>query len=287
QIVIKLLREDNEQLRERFAREARAIARLRHPNIVTIFDVGEQDGHPFIAMEYIQGHTLAELIRAARLHIAWKLRVIEELCDGLGFAHKVGIVHRDVKPANVMVEHEGAVKILDFGIARIAESGMTQAGMLIGTLNYMSPEQVAGSVIDSRSDIFAVGLVFYELLSCRQAFRGGLQNGILNRILHQEPPPLHEVAPDIDDEIVAVVIRALAKDPRARYQDMAGMRKEVQRVRQRIEAEAVPIASPDADAETMLIKETYQPVQQPPSPRRGTNRDELARRRTAQIAAQL
>ena len=119
QIAIKLLREDMEELRERFAREARSVARLRHPNIVTIFDVGEEDGQPFIAMEYIHGQTLAEIIRSEQQPpVSRKLKMLDELCDGLSFAHKMAIIHRDVKPANIMVEEEGGVKVLDFGIAR-------------------------------------------------------------------------------------------------------------------------------------------------------------------------
>jgi serine/threonine-protein kinase len=172
EIVIKLLIDDNDELRERFAREARSAARLRHPHIVTIFDVGDWEGQPFIAMEYIQGHTLAEIIRGSSpLSTVRKLRLIEELCDGLAFAHKTGVVHRDVKPANIMVDANGSLKILDFGIARIAESaGMTQAGMLIGSLNYMSPEQVTGQVVDNRRDIFAVVAVLNEQITSRQAF---------------------------------------------------------------------------------------------------------------------
>src|SRR5713226_5609335 len=195
QIAIKLLIENNDELRERLAREARSAARLRHPNIVTIFDVGELDGQPFIAMEYIQGQTLAEIVRNREaLTTTRKLQLIEELCDGLSYAHAGGIVHRDVKPANVMVDGNGSLKILDFGIARIGESsGMTQAGVVMGTLNYMSPEHIAGQPADYRSDIFAVGAVFYELLSYRQAFPGGLQTGILNRILHCRPEPLDTV----------------------------------------------------------------------------------------------
>jgi len=248
QVAIKRLRDDNDELRERFTREARSVARLRHPNIVTIYDVGEQDGEPFIAMEYVVGQTMAEVIQAALpLPITRTLEIISELCDGLGFAHKAGIVHRDVKPANIIVEPEGSIKILDFGIARIAESGMTQAGMLIGTLNYMSPEQVAGLVVDSRSDIFAVGAVFYELLTYRQAFPGGLHNGILNKILSEEPLSLAIACPGLDPEVIRVVERALHKEPEARFQDLASMRKDIARIQQRLESlppEALAAVSP-------------------------------------------
>jgi serine/threonine-protein kinase len=158
-VAIKVLTDDNDDLRERFSREARSAARLHHPNIVTIFDVGEYDGQPFIAMEYIQGETLATLIKErAPLPTVRRLEIIEQLADGLAFAHRIGIIHRDVKPANIMITRDGAVKILDFGIARIgSSSSMTMTGMLIGTLSYMSPEQGAGRPADNRSDVFAVG----------------------------------------------------------------------------------------------------------------------------------
>jgi hypothetical protein len=291
QVAIKLLRDDNEELRERFAREARSVARLRHPHIVTIFDVGEQDGHPFIAMEYLQGQTLADIIRAALpIDVPRKLQVIDELCDGLSFAHKVGIVHRDVKPANVMVEHDGAVKILDFGIARIAESGMTQAGMLIGTLNYMSPEQVAGQIVDGRSDIFAVGAVLYELLAYRQAFPGGLQNGILHRIMHGDPASLETACPGLDVEVIRIVDRALQKDPDTRYQDLQTMRKDLQRAKQRLEQnlpETVAVRPQEAP-DTIGLEAPTTPARRPSqTPRWGTDRDGLAKRRAAQVAAHV
>src|SRR5918994_382696 len=180
-LAIKLLRRgfDSDELRSRFAREAKAAGRLRHPNIVTIFDVGEHDGDPFIAMEFLAGETLQELIRhGARLSLARRLKLLEELCDGLSYAHRAGLVHRDIKPANLMVDAEGVLKILDFGIVRLEEGGSTAAGMLVGTVNYMSPEQVHGGEIDHRSDIFAVGLVAYELLTARQAFRGSIKEGL-------------------------------------------------------------------------------------------------------------
>jgi len=286
QIAIKLLREDMEELRERFDREARSVARLRHPNIVTIFDVGEQDGQPFIAMEYIHGQTLAEIIRSDyQPSVSRKLKIIDELCDGLAFAHKMAIIHRDVKPANIMVEDEGGVKILDFGIARIAESGMTMAGMLIGTLNYMAPEQIAGQVVDNRSDIFAIGCVMYELLALRQAFPGGLHTGIINRILYEHPPALDTICPNLDGEVVEVVRHALEKDPQARYQDLAAMRRDLQRARQRVdESDETIVVNPD--------KETVA-VERPPEKRssqagrRGTPPEALARLRATQLAVHL
>jgi Protein kinase domain len=287
QIAIKLLRDDMDELRERFDREARSVARLRHPNIVTIFDVGEQDGQPFIAMEFIHGQTLADIIRQEpQLAVVLKLKIVDELCDGLGFAHKMGIVHRDVKPANVMVEPEGHVKILDFGIARIAESGMTMAGMLIGTLNYMSPEQVAGKVVDGRSDVFAVGSVMYELLSRRQAFPGGLQDGILNRILNEHPPRLETICPGLNPEVIEIIGHALEKDPQNRYQDLTIMRKDLQRVIQ-LEVASEPTAVVDAEPtdETISVETDREGWRRTPVPRRASQREALARLRTTQTAA--
>jgi serine/threonine protein kinase len=286
QIAIKLLREDMEELRERFDREARSVARLRHPNIVTIFDVGEQDGQPFIAMEYIHGQTLAEIIRSDfQPSVSRKLKIIDELCDGLAFAHKMAIIHRDVKPANIMVEDEGGVKILDFGIARIAESGMTMAGMLIGTLNYMSPEQIGGQVVDNRSDIFAIGAVMYELLAQRQAFPGGLHNGIINRILYEHPPGLETICPGLDEEVVEVVRHALEKDPDVRYPDLAAMRRDLQRARQRVEeSDETVIVNPDK--ETVAVERPPEKRSSHPG-RRGTPPEALARLRATQLAVHL
>jgi eukaryotic-like serine/threonine-protein kinase len=289
QVAIKLLIGDNPELRERFAREARSAARLRHPHIVLIFDVGEHEGQPFIAMEYIQGQTLGEMINArAGLSLVRKLELIEELCDGLAFAHRTGVIHRDIKPANAMVDANGALKILDFGIARLTESsGMTQSGMLIGTLNYMSPEQVMGREIDNRSDIFAVGALFYELLACRQAFPGGLQNGILNRILQGQREPVETVCPGLDPDVVRVVDQALELDPERRYQDLTVMRKDLQRVRFRLEQSLTePTGLNRPQRRSAPVAPT--PVATPsPSPRRTAAREDLERRRTTQIEAKL
>ena len=265
EVAIKVLRGDDSEMRERFAREARSAAHLRHPNIVTIFDVGEEAGQPFIAMELIQGQTLAELIRTrAPLAIDRKLELIEALCEGLGFAHRAGVVHRDVKPANMMVDADGALKILDFGIARFGGGGgVTHAGMLIGTLNYMSPEQVMGKDVDARCDIYAVGLVFYELLAGRQAFPGDLDTGILNRILSVPPDPI-AAAPGVPPEVARIVDRAIAKDPNQRYQDLTAMRVELEQSRAElagtpirptaaVAAPAMDTAASDA-ASTILLR---------------------------------
>lgn len=286
QLAIKLLRDvDNDELRERFAREARSAARLKHLNIVTIFDVGEHDGQPFIAMEYIHGQTLAEMIRTGvALSLTRRLELIEELCAGLGYAHKAGIVHRDVKPANVMVDHEGVVKILDFGIARVAESGMTQAGMLIGTLNYMSPEQMLGKIVDGRSDIFAVGSVLYELLSGQQAFPGRLEHGVLAKILHLPPEPLEKHCPGLDTEVLTIVSKALEKDPAQRYQELTIMRRDLTKARHRLEKGDADTQVVGMSAEAATAVAEVVPVS---TPKRDALRDEVARRRAQQIDMQL
>src|SRR5262249_13373511 len=214
-VAIKLLKEqfDNEEFRERFVREARSSGRLKHPNIVTIFDVGEHDNQPFIAMEYVEGETLDSIVkRKAALSIGRKIRLMEELCAGLQYAHRFGVVHRDIKPQNVMLDADGVVKILDFGIARISGGrGLTKVGALIGTLNYMAPEQLTGApTIDARADMWAAGAVFYELLTYRQAFPGGMDSGILHRIIAADPEPLLTVDPTLDRDLVDIVTRCLA-----------------------------------------------------------------------------
>ena len=236
-VAIKLLREDveSDELRERFRREARSVGRLRHQNIVIVFDVGEDEGRPFIAMEYIEGQTLSGIIREKQpVAMDRKLQWIEQLCDGLAYAHRANIVHRDIKPANLMVDNDQTLKILDFGIARFghaAATGMTQSGTLMGTLNYMSPEQMTGRPVDHRSDIFAVGAVAYELLAYQRAFAGDIQDGILHRIIHEPPPPLNSVAPGVDRVVADVISKALEKDRDKRYQTLDDMRTEIQRFR--------------------------------------------------------
>ena len=283
-VAIKLLNEDNEELRQRFAREARSVARLRHPHIVTVFDVGEDAGRPFLAMEFVQGKTFSELIRArAALVTRRKLEMIEELCDGLAYAHKSGIVHRDVKPANVMVDANEEIKILDFGIARVAEStGVTRAGTLIGSLNYMSPEQISGRPVDHRSDIFSVGSVLYELLAYRVAFPGAIDDGLLHRLLYTEPEPLGVVCREIDPEVSRIVARCLEKNPEQRYPDLDAMVRDLQRIRSRMPSTDDSTTHIDEPREVPAVAR-HTPTPTPDSSRRSVDKEELSRRRSSQI----
>lgn len=232
-VALKLMRTTFAEgpLRDRFTREARAVGRLHHPNIVTIFEFGEHGNEPFIAMEYVEGQTLSNLIGQTEITLPQQLAIIDGLCAGLHYAHRAGIIHRDIKPVNVMVDNEGIVKILDFGIARAAALTLTQTatqpGTVLGTLNYMSPEQLSGKAVDQRSDIFAVGAVFYEMLAGRQAFPGNIDTGILQLMLITGPTPLSTLRPDLDPAIIAIVNRCLERDAARRYPDLGEMRKDL------------------------------------------------------------
>jgi serine/threonine protein kinase len=252
-VALKLLNAtlDSAELRERFGREARALAALNHPSIVDIYDSGEFRGSPYIVMEYVRGETLAESIkRRAHMSLTHKLKLMSELCSGLAHAHEAGIVHRDIKPANLMVDQHGRLKILDFGIARMHEASMTRIGgiqmtqvnMRIGTPGYMSPEQIEGGDIDRRSDIFAVGAVFYELLAFREAFSGSNTRQIETKVLESQPVPLLSIVQDLSPEIQAIIDKALAKDPRDRYQDATALEEALERQRWKLGLADTPTA---------------------------------------------
>jgi serine/threonine protein kinase len=239
EVALKVLRVDSDDLRERFLREARLAARLQHPNIVTIYDVGAHEDQPFIAMEFIAGETLGQLVhRRAPLTLSRRIALMEQVCVGLAYAHRHGIVHRDVKPANLMISRDsGVLKVLDFGVAgRVDADPALQGQMLMGTPNYMSPEQVVGQPSDHRSDIFSVGLVLYELLTYRQAFSGESQQSILLMVLNESPQPLAALVPGIDPALPAIVDRALEKSVDRRYPDLEAMRSDLSRVGQRVHA---------------------------------------------------
>ncbi len=238
-VAIKVARVHGVELRQRFLREARATGRLNHRNIVTIHDVGEHGGEPFITMEYVPGRTLAAIIhRRTPLPLLLRLRMLRELCDGLAYAHGQKIIHRDVKPANLIVRDDtGALTILDFGIARLQDALTVTSGAPGGTPNYMAPEQVAGTHIDHRCDIFAVGLVCYELLSYRRAFDGDNASSVLYRVAHEEPAPLAGLVPELGSDLIAIVERALAKQRERRYQSLQDLLAELDTAIGRVQEE--------------------------------------------------
>ena len=219
---------------ERFNREAKSAGRLSHPNIVTIYDVGRADHVAFMAMEYLEGRELKEIIASGEVLQPDRIaEIIAQVADALAFAHDHGIVHRDIKPANIMVLRNGGVKITDFGIAKMASGSRTQIGIILGSPKYMSPEQVAGKSVDGRSDIFALGAVLYELLTGKPAF--GSEESTLTSIMYQvlnempaSPSVVNPSAPAAFDYIVA---RAMAKAPENRYQTAREMASDVRNFR--------------------------------------------------------
>ncbi len=210
---------DEPELRQRFEREARSAGSLSHKNLITIYDLFEEEGRIFIAMEYLDGEELkSKISRSEPMSLERKLRFMRELSEGLEHAHQKEIVHRDIKPGNIFITRKDHVKILDFGIARIASSDLTKSGMVMGTPNYMSPEQVMGKRVDHRSDIFSAGAVLYELLTFRKPFTGKSYHETFTNIVTREPEPLLQVERSLPPELTSIVMRALAKDPTHRYQ---------------------------------------------------------------------
>jgi len=205
--------------RTRFKREAQAAAKLNHPNIVTIYEVSEFNGRPFFAMEYVEGQSLRELIKAKELPIERVIDLAIQICEGLHKAHQSGIVHRDVKPANILIDVDGRAKILDFGLASVAGSDhLTKTGSTLGTIGYMSPEQVRGEQVDHRTDIFSLGVVLYELIAGRQPFKGDNDPATSRNIIDHDPEPLARYKSGVNAEFQRVISKALSKDRSTRYQ---------------------------------------------------------------------
>jgi serine/threonine protein kinase len=278
-LAIKVLRDllFEDELVQRFLREARAAGNLRHENIITVYDAGQHDHQPFMAMEYVDGTSLAEIVRTRQpLALADKLSYLEQICAGLHHAHGQGIVHRDIKPANLMVDRRHVIRILDFGIARVEGSGMTKDGALMGTLNYMSPEQMLGRPIDHRSDIFAFGAVAYELIAYERAFPGTLQDGLLQRLPHEPPRPLASLCPGLPDELEPIVLRALAKLPQDRFADLEEARIAFRQIRRQLD--------PDADVEPITPLRRSSGGGLTPTPGSPSDRHEFLERRTRQVA---
>ncbi len=209
-----------DEVKERFLREAKSAGKLNHPNIVTIYEFGESNGIAFIAMEYLEGKSLQDVMRGERLPFALIAEIVAQIADGLDYAHRFGVVHRDIKPANIMVAPHGTAKLTDFGIARVQSSTMTQAGAMLGSPKYMSPEQVLGQAIDGRADIFSLGVVLYEMLARRTPFEAGEPTvfSLMQRIVTNPLQPLADYAPGIPPAFDIILARALAKKPADRYQ---------------------------------------------------------------------
>jgi eukaryotic-like serine/threonine-protein kinase len=205
---------DDPEIRDRFQREAEAAAHLSHPNIITIFGFGEEDHRFYIAMELLRGTMLKDLLKQGPVSLDRAVDLMVQLCAGLGVAHGASIYHRDIKPGNIFVRADGLLKILDFGVARLSNSGMTSAGLVVGTPDYMSPEQARGDAVDGRSDIFSLGGVFYYLLSGRKPFPATELPALFRQIQEDEPSPLE---PDVPAPLAAMVMKALSKEREQRY----------------------------------------------------------------------
>ena len=221
---------------ERFRREAQAAANLSHPNIVNVYDWGKHSGTYFIAMEYVDGRTLAEILRSNG-HVTSKqaAEIASEVASALGFAHEAGLVHRDIKPANILIGSNGQVKVADFGIARAVnsatESNLTQAGAVMGTATYFSPEQAQGAQPDPRSDLYSLGIVMYEMVAGHPPFTGENPVSIAYKQVHDHPQPLNQIITDIPRPFEAIVAKLLAKDPKVRYVSAEALRDDLRRFR--------------------------------------------------------
>jgi serine/threonine-protein kinase len=238
-VAIKVMGEafaQNDDLRERFLREAQAAGSLQHPNVITIYDFGEVDGHLYIAMEFVEGQDVAELLaHNVPLSLAAKLDIAIGVLQGLAFAHKRGIVHRDIKPANIRVDSEGNARIMDFGVAHFASSNMTRTGVMIGTPSYMAPEQITGGAVGPQSDIFSAGAVLYELLTGTSPFAGGSLQAVMYRVLSETPPSPGTSAPGLPPKLNEIVTRALAKEPGQRYASALDMANDLLAVRESLD----------------------------------------------------
>ncbi|HEX4949535.1 MAG TPA: protein kinase [Blastocatellia bacterium] len=257
QVALKLLpaRLMNEPERvRRFQREARTVSALNHPNIITIYDFGEAAGHFYIASEFVEGRTLSSFIGASDVTLTQIVDVVTQVTEALSAAHAAGIVHRDIKPENIMLRPDGYAKVLDFGLAKLVETASgdgtdtmassdatafeTRAGAILGTVNYMSPEQARGQKVDARSDLFSLGVVFYELIASHRPFRGATYNHVMVAILDHEPPPLHKYVNDPPPALQSLINRLLAKDRENRYQTAQELHSELKALREELTTDA-------------------------------------------------
>ena len=243
-VAIKVMNESiarQEDLRKRFLHEAQAAGSLQHPNVVTIYDLGEVDGHLFIAMEFVQGVDLEHLIELGEpLSLQARLDIIIDVLTGLAYAHKRGIVHRDIKPANIRVGDDGRAKIMDFGVAHLASSSMTSTGSILGTPSYMAPEQITEGKTSAATDIFAVGGVLYQILAQMKPFDAPTLQNLFFKIITEHPRPVSELMPGLPPTLDRIVRKAMAKEPAERYASALDMANDLTNVRSKLSGPSYP-----------------------------------------------
>jgi serine/threonine protein kinase len=243
-VAIKVMNESiarQEDLRKRFLHEAQAAGSLQHPNVVTIYDLGEVDGHLFIAMEFVQGVDLERLIELGEpLSLQARLDIIIDVLTGLAYAHKRGIVHRDIKPANIRVADDGRAKIMDFGVAHLASSSMTSTGSILGTPSYMAPEQITEGKTSAATDIFAVGGVLYQILAQMKPFDAPTLQNLFFKIITEHPRPVTELMPGLPPALDRIVRKAMAKEPAERYASALDMANDLTNVRSKLSGPSYP-----------------------------------------------
>lgn len=233
--VMSMARQAGDELLTRFFHEAQSAAKLNHEDIISIYDLGEEDDQPFIAMEYLEGEDLKTLIEKKTMSFEQKLGFVIQVCGALDYAHRHDVVHRDIKPGNIFITFDGRLKILDFGLARLSSSEMTGSGVILGSPYYMSPEQVKGQRdVDGRSDLFNVGVVLYELIACRRPFEGDTPTSVCFQIVNEPHEPISEIFPGCAPELVRIVDQALSKDREGRYQSGLKMAADLERFRDQL-----------------------------------------------------
>lgn len=242
-INLSLAQEERDEYEGRFYQEAKAAGRLSHPNIVTIYDVGRSGDIAYIAMEFLQGRELRDILNDDQLlPVSQVIDIVAQVAQGLAYAHEHGIVHRDIKPSNIMVGRDGHVKITDFGIARMASAAVrTQTGMVLGSPKYMSPEQVMGKLADQRSDIFSLGVMLYEMLTGQAPFTGENVNAIMYQTLNSIPQPPSVLNAGVPDMLNFIVAKALAKDLEHRYQNAADLASDLRACRDSLPRTSTPV----------------------------------------------
>lgn len=228
-INLEIADEDREEYEKRFYQEARAAGKLNHPNIVTIYDVGKTGDLAYMAMEFLEGQELRDIIRQQLLPVEQVLNFGQQIASGLAYAHEFQIVHRDIKPANIMLVRDNLIKITDFGIARMSSSAVkTQVGMVLGSPKYMSPEQVLGKTLDHRSDIFSLGVMLYQMLTGQAPFQGDTVNAVMYQTINHQPERPSAINSAVPQYIDTVVARAMAKNVKERYQSASSLAKDLE-----------------------------------------------------------